>query len=88
MRQAGVAPEWKMLLRDLDRLQQVCIQHRGTDWLVRTGAPKSIAALFRHARIALPPRAKQTAPPKPVPSTIRNRRGRSRRGATSTRISP
>ena len=83
LRQAGVAPEWKTLLRDLDRLQQVRIQHRGADWLVRTLTPKSIAALLRHAHIALPPRANQTAPPKPQPSITRKRRGRPRRGATS-----
>jgi len=35
-RQAGLVPEWKELLRDLDRLQQLRIRHRGVDWLVRT----------------------------------------------------
>lgn len=37
-REAGIAPEWKELLRDLDRFQQVRIVHRGADWLVRTDA--------------------------------------------------
>ena len=55
-REAGLVPEWKILLRDLDRLQQVRIRHRDNDWLVRTDAAKSIAALFGHAHIALPPR--------------------------------
>src|ERR1700687_5274079 len=32
-RQAGLAPEWKELLRDLDRLQQVRIRYRAADWL-------------------------------------------------------
>jgi len=36
--EAGVAPEWKVLLRDLDRLQQMRLQYRGADWLVRTDA--------------------------------------------------
>lgn len=31
---AGVIPEWKTLLRDLDRLQHVRIRHRDNDWLV------------------------------------------------------
>ena len=31
---AGGAPEWRELLRDLDRLQQMRLQHRGADWLV------------------------------------------------------
>ena len=39
-REAGVRPEWKDLLRDLDRLQQVRLRHHGSDWLVRTDAPK------------------------------------------------
>jgi len=89
MREARVAPEWKELLRDLDRLQQVRIQHRGADWLVRTDAAPSVTALFRAAHIALPPRARQTAPPKPSPPpAIQKRRGRPRRSATTPRISP
>jgi len=35
-REAGIMPEWKTLLCDLDRLQHVRIRHRGNDWLVRT----------------------------------------------------
>ena len=89
-REAGIVPEWKTLLRDLDRLQHVRIRHRGNDWLVRTDISKPIADLFCHAHIALPPRAKQMAPPKIVSPTksTRKRRGRPRRGATSSRISP
>jgi hypothetical protein len=89
-REAGGAPEWKTLLRDLDRLQHVRIRYRNNDWLVRTDVSKSIADLFCHAHIALPPRAKQMAPPEIVPpiKSARKRRGRPRRGATSSRISP
>lgn len=89
-REAGGAPEWKTLLRDLDRLQHVRIRYRNNDWLVRTDISKPIADLFCHAHIALPPRAKQMAPPKIVSPTksTRKRRGRPRRGATSSRISP
>ncbi len=88
--EAGVAPEWKQLLRDLDRLQQVRLQYRGADWLVRTDAAQTITALFRQAHVALPPRARQTAPPKPTaPSKpVQKRRGRPRRSATSLRILP
>ena len=84
-REAGIVPEWKTLLRDLDRLQHVRIRHRYNDWLVRTDVTKPIADLFRHAHIALPPRAKQMAPPALVLPTksARKRRGRPRRGATS-----
>lgn len=89
-REAGIVPEWKTLLRDLDRLQHVRIRHRDNDWLVRTDVSKMIADLFCHAHIALPPRAKQMAPPEIVPpiKSARKRRGRPRRGATSPRISP
>ena len=88
--EAGVTPEWKELLRDLDRLQQVRLQYRGADWLVRTDAAQTITALFRQAHVALPPRARQTAPPKPAAPTkfTPKRRGRPRRSATSLRISP
>ena len=90
MRETKIAPEWKELLRDLDRLQQLRIQHRGADWLVRTDAAPSVTALFRAAHVALPPRARQTAPPKPQapPASAKKRRGRPRRGATPPQISP
>ena len=88
--EAGVTPEWKELLRDLDRLQQVRLQYRGADWLVRTDAAPTTTALFRQAHVALPPRARQTAPPKPTaPSKpARKRRGRPKRSATPLRMSP
>jgi hypothetical protein len=89
LREAGATPEWKELLRDLDRLQNVRLEHRGADWQVRTDATPRVAALFRHAHIALPPRARQTAPPKAASSTsAHKRRGRPKRSATSSRISP
>src|SRR5450631_3594880 len=59
-REAGVMLEWKQMLRDLDRLQQARLRHHGADWLLRTDATPMITALFRHAHIALPPRARQT----------------------------
>ena len=55
MREAKIAPEWKELLRDLDRLQQIRIQHRGADWLGRTDAAPSVTALFRAAHVACRP---------------------------------
>jgi hypothetical protein len=89
LRKSAIAPEWKDLLRDLDRLQHVRIHHRDRDWLVRTDVAQPIAELFRHAHIALPPRARQMAPPKLAPPAkfARKRRGRPRRSATSSRIS-
>ena len=51
-RRAGVIPEWKTLLRDLDRLQHVRIRHRDNDWLVRTDVSEPIADLFHHGIMA------------------------------------
>ncbi len=84
MREAGLAPERKDLLRDLDRLAQVRIRHRGADWLVRTDAAPSITSLFRQAHVALPPRARQARPPPTQTKPARKRRDRPRRSATST----
>ena len=85
-REAGAVPEWRVLLRDLDRLQQTRIQHNGKDWLVRTDATPAVTALFRQAGVALPPRALQTAPPLALPTAqpAKRRRGRPRRSATSS----
>jgi Transposase DDE domain len=86
---AGLILEWRALLRDLDRLQQLRIRHRDKDWLVRTDASPALAAVFRHAKIALPPRVKPLAQPAtPPPKPPSRRRGRPRRSATATRISP
>ena len=85
-READAIPEWRVLLRDLDRLQQTRIQHNGKDWMVRADATPAVTALFRQAGVALPPRALQTAPP-PAPSPaqpLKRRRGRPKRSATSS----
>jgi len=85
MLEAGVAPEWRVLLRDLDRLSQVRIRHRGVDWLVRSDAAPAVTMLFKRAQLALPPRARPARPPPPAqPKRARKRRGRPRRSATPT----
>jgi len=65
IRQADLAPEWRDLFRDLDRVAQVRIRHRDADWLVRTDATPAVTTLFKHAHVALPPRARQTRPRRP-----------------------
>ena len=89
---AGGKIEWSTLLRELDRLSQARMRCGEKDWLIRTDATPAVAAIFRQAHIALPPRAQQTSPPKPPPThqakRLSRRRGRPRRGATSSRISP
>ena len=85
VREAGVAPEWRVLLRDLDRLSQVRIRYRAADWLVRSDAAPAVTTLFKRAHLALPPRARQARPPPPAPSNSpRKRGGRPRRSATPT----
>lgn len=77
--------EWAQLKRSLDRLQQARLVHKDKDWLIRTDTEPAIAALFRAAGITLPPRARQISPPpKPPPPARKSKRGRPRRGATST----
>jgi hypothetical protein len=82
-RQAGLTPEWKDLLRDLDRLAQVRLRHRGADWLARTDVSPAAARLFKTARVALPPHARQAKPPPAPPKQPVKRRGRPRRSATT-----
>ena len=81
---AGSRVEWRTLLRELDQLSQARMLSSDKDWLIRTDATPDVAAIFRQAHIALPPRARQTLPPKPpqLPK-VRRRRGRPpRRSAT------
>jgi hypothetical protein len=84
LREAGVRVEWKVLLRDLDRLTQTTIRHNGVDWRVRSDASPTVVALFKRAHIALPPRAHQPRPPPPAspPKRAPKRRGRPPRSAT------
>jgi len=84
LREAGIKPEWKVLLRDLDRLSETTIHHNGADWRVRSDASPTVAALLKRAHIALPPRARQPRPPPPASPTKRapKRRGRPSRSAT------
>ena len=86
----AIVPEWAAVLRELDRLQQVRIRYRDADWMVRTDAPPSVTDLYRRVRIALPPRARKAKPPDPdpPPNSTPKRRGRPRRSATASRISP
>jgi hypothetical protein len=69
--------EWRTLLRELDQLSQARMRSSEKDWLIRTDATPDVAAIFRQAHIALPPRARQTQSPKPpqLPK-VRRRRGR------------
>jgi len=84
-RQVGLTPQWKGLLRDLDRLAQVRIRLGGANWLVRTDASPAAARLFKTVRLALPRCARQAKPRRPLapPKRAAKRRGRPRRSATT-----
>ncbi len=85
LRQADLAPEWRDLLRDLDRVAQVRIRHRDADWLVRTDVTPAVTTLLKHAHVALPPRARQARPPPTAqPKPVQKRRGRPGRSAMPT----
>jgi hypothetical protein len=58
-----------------------CIRHRQANGLVRIDASLTLIMVFRHAKIALPPRVKPIAPP-PVtpPSKPRHKKGAAARG--------
>ena len=59
-KEAGAVPEWRVLLRDLDRLQQTRIQHNGKDWLVRSDATPAVTTHSgRRASRRRPGRCKQ-----------------------------
>ena len=64
LRQTGLVPEWKDLLRDLDRLAQARIRHRGADWLVRTDAAPAVTMLFKEC----PHRLAAARPSRPTPA--------------------
>jgi len=64
-RSADSKVEWRTLLRELDQLSEARMRASDKDWLIRTDATPAVAAIFRQAHIALPPRARQTFPPKP-----------------------
>jgi hypothetical protein len=84
LREVGIKPEWKVLLRDLDRLTETTIRHNGADWRVRSNASPTVAVLFKRAQIALPPRARLPRPPPAAspPKRAPKRRGRPSRSAT------
>ena len=73
LRQTGLVPEWKDLLRDLDRLAEVRIRHRGADWLVRADAAPAVAALFRAAHVRPAAARPKGSPAAPSPTQPRSK---------------
>jgi transposase len=81
-RKAGLKPEWREVLRDLDRLQEATLESGGKTWIVRTEAGGWVPPMMKMAGIALPPRVRATSPPAAAPPASPKRRGRPRRSAT------
>ena len=81
-RNAGLKPEWREVLRDLDRLQEATLESGGKTWIVRTEAGGWVPRMMKMAGIALPPRVRATSPPAASPPSSPKRRGRPRRSAT------
>jgi len=51
---ADIKPEWQDALRDLDRLQEVTIEHNGEPITLRTPTQSTTGLLFKAAGVALP----------------------------------
>ena len=51
---AGIKPEWRDVLRDLDRLQEVTLDHNGDPIILRTQTQGAAGPIFKAAGIALP----------------------------------
>ena len=60
-RQAGLKPEWREVLRDLDRLQEATMVQDGKRLVIRTPAAGLTGRLFQIAGIALPPNVREVA---------------------------
>ena len=58
--EAGIKPEWRQLLRDLDRLQSGKIEKDGRSIAIRTPVSGQVGPVFRAVGVALPPNIAET----------------------------
>ena len=63
---AGVKTEWGMLLRDLDRLQEIETEQEGKHFVLRTPVTGDVGRVFQALGIALPPNIRDAEPAAPV----------------------
>ena len=84
---AGVTAEWADIVRDLDRVEQITVEQGTKSFVLRPQAPGCTGSVFQAVGVALPPLLRQlptaTPPPQAKPPPTK-RRGRPRRGATSS----
>jgi hypothetical protein len=85
---AGVNAEWNDIVRDLDRVEQVTIEQGSKQFLLRPQALGCAGTVFKAVGVALPPLVQHiptgTPPPDEGSAPLPYRRGRPRRGATSS----
>ena len=60
--EAGLAPEWAMFLRELDRLQEIETQQDGKRFILRTPVSGSVGKVFQAVGVALPPNIREVGP--------------------------
>ncbi len=63
---AGCKPEWAEVLRDLDRLQEIEVDHDGKRFVLRTPATGVAGKLLRAVGVALPPNIREARPEAPA----------------------
>ncbi|MHB1502081.1 MAG: IS1634 family transposase [Candidatus Dormibacteria bacterium] len=63
---AQLKPEWRVLLADLDRLQEIAVEQDGKHFILRTPATGVAGKAFQAVGVALPPNIRDAAP-QPTP---------------------
>ncbi len=63
---AQMKPEWRVLLADLDRLQEIAVEQDGKHFILRTPATGVAGKAFQAVGVALPPNIRDAAP-QPTP---------------------
>jgi Transposase DDE domain len=84
---AGVTAEWADIVRDLDRVEQITVEQPTKRFVLRPQAPGCAGSVFQAVGVALPPLLRQlpaATPPTQAKPPPTKRRGRPRRGATSS----
>ena len=59
---AGCKPQWAEVSRDLDRLQEIEVDHDGKRFVLRTPATGGAGKLFRAVGVALPANIREARP--------------------------
>ena len=59
---AQLKPEWRVLLADLDRLQEIAVEQDGKHFILRTPATGAAGKVFQAIGVALPPNIRDAAP--------------------------